>query len=356
MSVLQILVKIAKLIYAVIKQLAGAPTEPSTGAVLPAPPEPPAPEESPPQTNPVVPPPPPVPSTGPAEPVTPVVPPPPPVPAIDFDRRGTFIITDVYPKDLDDPHTPQIEVPPFQNLVGLRFGDSNRLEIAGAIIKASQGLGWGAANEDWFKKSWRRIKEVGGDRYGRDWFRGCYHFLTFKKDGAAQADYFLRLVEQAGGFDVGDIMPMVDAEEGGQGDWAGGQKLEDITDPAKRRRLAQEVIDCVGKFAERVRSRAGVRVMLYGRGIMRDLQINDRMKCDGVANPAYTKTMPPMDKYGWPLKDVLLWQLNGDGSVAAPGFPKAIPRWGEEDYSVYIDGANKTDLVSLRRRVLAKPR
>jgi GH25 family lysozyme M1 (1,4-beta-N-acetylmuramidase) len=278
-----------------------------------------------------------------------------PAPAnLDFNRRGTFIVTDVYPKDLDDPHTPQIEIPPFKNLVGLTMNDGH--EVIGAIIKASQGTGWGAANENWFKESWRRIKEAGGERYGKDWFRGAYHFLTFQKDGTQQADYFLRLVEQAGGWDVGDIMPMVDAEEGGQGTWAGGEKLEKIADPAKRRRLAQQVIDCVGAFAERVRSRTGNRVMLYGRGIMRDLQINNRMKCDAVANPAYTEHMPPMDKYGWPIKDVVLWQLCGDGDVHCPGFSSEIPGWGKEDYSVYIDGANKTDLASFRKRVLAKSR
>lgn len=283
----------------------------------------------------------------------PVVPPPPP-PSIDYDRKGSFIITDIYPKDLG-------EHPPYHVLPGLKVprpedhpGPDH--EMIGCIIKASQGLSWGASNEAWFKRGWQEIKRVGGERYGKDWFRGAYHFLTFKRDGAAQADYFLKLVEQAGGWDVGDIMPIVDAEEGGQGDWAGGEKLEAIKDPAKRKRLANEVIECVSKFADRVKQKTGLRVMLYGRGIMRDLGISDRMKCDGVANPAYTKVMPDMSKYGWPLSDVLLWQLCGDGVVYSPGFPSEIPGWGKEDYSVYVDGANKTDLVSFRRRVLAKPR
>ena len=340
MSVLKMLWKIVEIVMAIIRR---GPSGASAGVLPPAPPVYPPPVEEHP-TTPVV--------TPPAAPV--VAPAGQPAPAIDFDRRGTFIITDVYPRDLDDPHTPQIEVPPFEHLVGLRFGTDDHLEMVGATVKASQGLAWGAANEDWFKKCWRRIKEVGGPRYGHDWFRGTYHFLTFKHDGAAQADYFLRLVEEAGGFDVGDIMPMVDAEEGGPGDWAGGEKLEDIKDPVKRKRLAGQVVECVSKFADRVRQRAGVRVMLYGRGIMRDLGIDDRMHCDAVCNPAYTRTMPPMDHYGWPIKDVPWWQLCGDGSVAAANFPREIPGWGAEDYSVYIDGANRTDLVSLRRRSLAK--
>lgn len=336
MSVLKMLWKIVEIVMAIIRR---GPSGASAGVLPPAPPVSTPPAVEPPTTQVVTP------------PVAPVATPAAPV---DFNRHGTFIITDVYPKDLDDPHTPQIEVPPFENLVGMRFGDNGRLEMVGAMVKASQGVGWGAANEDWFKKCWRRIKEVGGDRYGKDWFRACYHFLTFQRDGAQQADYFCSLVEAAGGWDHGDVMPMVDAEEGGQGTWAGGQKLEDIKDPARRRRLANEVVECVSKFADRVRQRTGQRVMLYGRGIMRDLLINDRMHCDAVANPAYTRTMPPMDRYGWPLEDVVLWQLNGDGVVYAPGFPAEIPHWGKEDYSVYIDGANKTDLVSLRRRLLAK--
>lgn len=333
MSVIRFLVQVVR---AIIGAFTGAKS--SVQASLPAPTEPTPVQPEPTSTHAEGPPGEPQ-VTPPAPPATPSGP--------DPNRRGTFLITDIYPGDLGAN-------PPYHVLPGLKMNGGH--EMIGCIIKASQGLSWGAANEAWFKRGWQQIKAVGKERYGVDWFRGCYHFLTFKRDGAAQADYFLKLVEQAGGWDVGDIMPMVDAEEGGQGDWAGGEKLEAIKDPAKRKRLAAQVVECVSKFADRVKERTGQRVMLYGRGIMRDLDISDRMHCDGVANPAYTKSMPPMDRYGWPLSDVLLWQLCGDGVVYCPGFSGKTPGWGEEDYSVYIDGANKTDLVSFRRRVLAKSR
>jgi GH25 family lysozyme M1 (1,4-beta-N-acetylmuramidase) len=278
---------------------------------------------------------------------TPVPPSSPIIVGADPNRRGSFIIPDIYPRDLG-PN------PAYRALPGKVIDGKH--EVIGCIIKASEGLGWGESNEEWFKRGWKQIRDAAPGRYGVDWFRGCYHFLRFSVDGAAQADYFLKLVEEAGGWGEGDIMPMVDAEEGGQGDWAGGEKLESIKDPAKRQRLANEVIACVSKFTDRVRERTGMRILLYGRGIMRDLHINNRMHCDAVCNPAYTSHMPPMDAYGWPLKDVPLWQLCGDGTVFCPGFSGTIPGWGKTDYSVYIDGANQTDLTTFRQRLLAKPR
>lgn len=274
----------------------------------------------------------------------------------DPNRQGTFILTDVYSLNFDKRSTPHRDLPPYEHLKGLRFGENGKLEVVGAIIKASQSTGWGAVNEEWFRQSWRRLKEVGGDRYGVDFFRGAYHFLQLNVDGAKQADYYLKLVEQAGGWDVGDIMPIVDLEEGGQGTWAGGEKLAMIKDPVRRARLRDAAIACTTKFVKRVKEVTGHRVMLYGRGMMRDLGIKDRMSCDAVWNPAWTVTMPPMDAYGWPLQDIPLWQLNGGGTVAAKGFPSEIPGWGKMDYSVYIDGTNKTDLVSFRRRLLCRPR
>lgn len=270
-------------------------------------------------------------------------------------RFGTFIIPDVYPSDLDDPHTPQVELPPFNVLPGLTVMDK---EVIGCYVKCSEGLGWGIRNEDWFRRCWPEIRRVGGDRYGVDWFRGCYHFLRFQQDGAMQADYCLNLIEQAGGWGEGDLMLWVDVEEGGQGNWAGGERLEAITDPAKRARLANEVTRCTTAFVTRVKARyPGMRVGIYGRGVFRDLQmVSCRFSADGVANPAYTEHMPSMQAYGWPLEDVVEWQLCGDGVVYAKGFPSKIPGWGATDYSVVINGAQRVGMADVRRRCLARPR
>lgn len=269
-------------------------------------------------------------------------------------RFGTFIAPDVYPRDLDDPRTPGLDLPPFRVLPGLVAMDK---EVVGCYVKASEGLGWGAANEDWFRRSWRELRAVGGDRYGVDWFRGCYHFLRFQQDGARQADYFLDLVESAGGWGPGDLVPWVDVEEGGQGSWAGGERLESIVDQPKRRRLVREVTACVTSFVARVKERVpGIRVGVYGRGLYRDLgMVQCRFGADVACNPAYTEHMPPMDAYGWPLDDVVEWQLCGDGEVHARGFPSLLPGWGRTDYSVFVNGAQRCGTADIRRRALALP-
>jgi GH25 family lysozyme M1 (1,4-beta-N-acetylmuramidase) len=262
----------------------------------------------------------------------------------DPDREGTFIVTDIYPDDLGLN-------PPFEVLRGLAVDDK---EVVGCVVKASQGTAWGKGNEEWFARSWGKLHDVAGDQYGVGFFRGCYHFLVFSQDGAEQANYFCDQVEAAGGFDRGDLMPWVDVEEGGQGSWA-PQRLETITDNDLRSQLADNVTTCTRAFVDRFKERTGLRIAVYGRGIFRDLQMTDcTFGADGSVNPAYTSTMPPMDKYGVPLDNAIFWQLCGDGTVAMPGYPSTLPGWGAEDYSVYIDGPRKTTLTSLRERCLAR--
>lgn len=270
-------------------------------------------------------------------------------------RYGTFIIPDIYPLDLDDPRTPQLELPPFHVLPGLSVQDK---EVIGCYVKCSEGLSWGSRNEDWFRRCWPEVRRVGGERYGVDWFRGCYHFLRFQQDGAAQADYCLDLIESAGGWSDGDLMLWVDIEEGGQGTWAGGRRLETIVDRAERTRLANGVTTCATAFVSRVKRRLpGTRVGVYGRGLFRDLGMAScRFGADAACNPAYTERMPSMEQYGWPLSDVTEWQLCGDGEVHAKGFPSLLPGWGKTDYAVFINGAQRVGTADVRRRCLARPR
>jgi hypothetical protein len=133
------------------------------------------------------------------------------------------------------------------------------------------------------------------------------------------------------------------------------QKLETIKDADLRKRLANDVTKCTTAFVKRFKKRTGLRIAVYGRGIFRDLHMTDcTFGTDSSVNPAYTVRMPRMEKHGVPLDRISLWQLCGDGTVAASGFPSKLPGWGAEDYSVYIDGANKTTLASLRKRCLAR--
>ena len=274
---------------------------------------------------------------------------------LDPNRAGTFIIADIYQCDFSTPHKgggcDPLD-PPFHVLPGLVVDGK---EVVGCVIKATQGISshWPQRYLDWFARSWKKLREVGGDHYGVDFFRGCYHYLIFSVDGAQQADFFCDTVDAAGGWGPGDLMPWVDIEEADQGSWA-PQKLETITDQAVRRRLADQVTTCATAFVKRFKERTGLRIAVYGRGVFRDLQMTDcKFGSDSAVNPAYTATMPKMDRFGVPLDDISLWQLCGDGTVVLKGFPSELPKWGKEDYSVYIDGDRKTTLKSLRERCLA---
>lgn len=205
--------------------------------------------------------------------------------------------------------------------------------FVGGIIKATQSTSF---NTSWFEKNWPVVKDVGGERYGTTWFRGAYHFLTFDKDGAAQADFFLDTVDKAGGFDVGDIIPILDVELGNDGkpDEHGHTRPRNSNWDAS----AQQIIDCTSSCAERVKQRSGQEVMLYGNGAMRDKSINDRMRCDWLWIPRYTSTLPRemYERAGWTLDRVAMWQYCGDGDAALPDYPREVKNFGKVDISVIL--------------------
>jgi hypothetical protein len=217
----------------------------------------------------------------------------------------------------------------------------------GAILKATQGIkGWSNDN-GWFKNNWPALKTVAGDRYGSTWFRGAYLFLNFWQDGQAQADNYLDIVNDAGGWDKGDILPIVDVELGQDGK-DGKHKRNPNQDAT-----AQQIIDCTTSCADRIRSVTGRNIILYGRGAMRDKSIKDKMGCDVVWNPAYTAHMVMSGLEAWTLDDIALWQYCGDGTsvLDEKKFPKSIANFGSPDISVYIEGANKPSLDNLIKRL-----
>lgn len=188
----------------------------------------------------------------------------------------------------------------------------------GAIIKATQGTAFGPR---WFDDHWPAVRAAGGDRYGDTWFRGAYHFLNFFEDGKAQADFYLKVVERAGGWDSGDLWPIVDVELGSK---------------TNKNRLSskQQVIDCTTAFADRVRGELGRDVMLYGNGAMRDLEITSRMGCSWLWCPRFTDVLPReiYERAGWSQDRLAFWQYAGDGvggdNVGLKGFPASAPGLG----------------------------
>lgn len=242
------------------------------------------------------------------------------------DPGPPYLFVDLYPLDLG-------RNPPWSVLV-------NTPGYVGAIIKAMEGTGYNDGG--WFKSNWPAVRDAGGDRYCDTWFRGSYLFLRFASPGADQADAYLRAIDEAGGWDTGDLLPVIDVELGG------------AKNP-NRKASAQQVIDCTTACAERLKEQTGKRVMLYGRGAMRDLSITDHMGCDVVWNPAYTATMVRNGLQSWDLDDIVLWQYCGDGTAAFPKLPHSVPGFGhgKVDISVYIQGAEKPTLERLRERLIS---
>jgi len=206
-------------------------------------------------------------------------------------------------------------------------------DFVGAIIKATEST---AFNTDWFSRNWPAVKDAGGDRYGTTWFRGAYHFLKFNQSGRDQADFYLKTINDAGGFDTGDIIPIVDVELGGEG------KTDDQGRVTGRNSnwdaSAQQIIDCTSEWADRVKSETNMQVMLYGNGAMRDKAIKDRMGCDWLWIPRYTATLPAemYQRAGWDLPSVAMWQYCGDGTAVLPDYPAEIPDFGKVDISVSL--------------------
>jgi GH25 family lysozyme M1 (1,4-beta-N-acetylmuramidase) len=206
-------------------------------------------------------------------------------------------------------------------------------DVVGGILKASEGTTF---TTSWFSANWPAVHDLAPDRYGDTWFRGAYHFLKFDQDGEAQADFYLQTVQDAGGFDVGDIIPIVDVELGNDG-------LPDEQGKVRPRNsnwdaTAEQIVECTTAFADRVRSETGQQVMLYGNGAMRDKGISDRMGCDWLWVPRYTALLPRTvyERAGWNLDSVVLWQYCGDGTGHLEGYPTRFDGFGAVDISVVL--------------------
>lgn len=245
---------------------------------------------------------------------------------------GPYLFVDVYPLDLGGN-------PDWNVLV-------NTPKFYGAILKATQGSKGYYNDRGWFKKNWPLLKDIAPNRYGLTWFRGAYLFLNLWEDGTAQADNYLDVITDAGGWDTGDMFPFTDVELGNDG--SNGRPRNRNQDAS-----TQQIIDCTTACANRLREATGRNVILYGRGAMRDRGITSKMGCDAVWNPSYTATMVKNGLEAWTLDDIVLWQYCGDGvaGIDEEKLPRIIPGFGSPDISVYIEGANKPSFDKLRERL-----
>jgi hypothetical protein len=255
------------------------------------------------------------------------------------DPGGPYLFIDLYPFDFDDPRTTKVlEDPPWENLIKYD-------QIRGVWLKASDGTAYGWTS--WFVKNFQRLVQLIGDRRGKDFLLGSYHYLQFLQSGVAQADFYVKTLFNAG-YSAIDLIPCMDIEFGNE-------------KASNRKASNQQIIDCASTFALRVKQLTGRRVMLYGRGLMRDRSISSKMMADCVANPAYTErmvtnglvgTLPDGTKAPWELDDLVLWQYCGDGTGDndVHKLPLSVGGHGI-DLSVAIEGARRPTLQSTIKRL-----
>ena len=179
----------------------------------------------------------------------------------------------------------------------------------GWMGKATQGDYYRDAA--WFNPHWQAARDLAGDRYGVDWFRGAYHYLDLRIDPKRQADFYLRAIDDAGGWSSGDLWPVIDVERAGQ--------RGDVT--------AQQVTDRVSTWVKAVRDATGQQVILYGGSYLRELGIMDHMGCALVWVARYTETLPvgSYASLGWTIDQLFGWQYCGDGDGKLKGYPMVSP-------------------------------
>jgi hypothetical protein len=219
--------------------------------------------------------------------------------------------------------------------------------MVGCIIKSSQGVGPGVSSQHghsltWFRDNWPRVRAAGdgylkGFRYGRSWFRGCYHYATPTPSGTLQADYMLAAVDRAGGWGDGDLPPAWDLE----GDeWSSRQQIVDVS----------------SSFAERIRQRTGRIPFLYTGSVWRKFGVRERAGFGKL----WSTHMDLMAPYGWPNESIVLYQYVGDGKYWNPssfpakrGYPTNVPGLSAKvDMNVVMDGGDVATSIDRVRAVL----
>lgn len=207
----------------------------------------------------------------------------------------------------------------------------------GIILKATEGIGY--TGGDWFQTYWPAARDLAGDRYCVDWFRGAYHYARFNQPVEQQIDLYLSTIDRAGGWAGGDFWPILDVEHANNPDVS-----------------AQAIVDCISQMSELLRVRLGRDVTLYGGSLLYDKGITDHMGCARLWIARYTPTLPAIvyQRIGWALEDLLMWQYDGDGEGYLEGYPKTSPIGATDISALTIAGGGDAALEYLRANLFAQ--
>lgn len=234
------------------------------------------------------------------------------------------ILVDVYSGDLNGR-------PRWDILV------NSGLPYCGALLKVSEG-GW--TGGQWFHDNWQavRAEATRAWRYGVNFWRGGYHYLRFGVDAKSQAQLFHSTIEKAGGWDVGDLWPVVD--------------VESANNPGATK---EKVEDSVGAFVEESKRIHGREVLLYGGSLLAELGITSHMGCKALITARYTPTLPVhvVNRIGWKLDELFGWQFCGVDGKGKPesyleGYPIVTPMGAVDLTAIVIDGGGDKALEWIR--------
>jgi lysozyme len=179
--------------------------------------------------------------------------------------------------------------------------DWDQVKAAGhsfAFSKVSEGLG--AADRIFGPGRWKAMRDAG-------LVRGVYHFARPQRgrDPKDEVDEFLGLVERAGGFADGDLVPVLDIE-----DYGAAGKLN-----------PRQTLEWARGFVEAVHARVGRRPIIYTGVFWREAMGNppDDLGCP-LWLAAYVKDPKPFIPSAWAQESFTIWQHTQSGSTAGiPG-------------------------------------
>jgi lysozyme len=163
-----------------------------------------------------------------------------------------------------------------------------------AIAKATDGLG--SPDSAFGKQRWKAMKDAG-------LVRGAYHFARPQKgrDPKAEVAEFLARMDEVGGLQPGDLVPLLDVEAFG--------KAGDLTRP--------QTLEWVRGWVTELRTRIGRPPIIYTGAFWRDVMGNppDNLGCP-LWLAAYVKKteVPRFIPIAWQSGGATLWQHTSTGT------------------------------------------
>lgn len=218
-------------------------------------------------------------------------------------------------------------------------------DVDGAVLKTTQGLRYSA--EAWLGRALAGARAVRALRAlaARTFVIGMFHYLDLTADGAAQADFFMKMALPLLAFaHPDDLLPVVDVE----GD----------ANSANSRVHPLMMQTCVSAFAKTIKQYLGRGPILYSyASFLRERGVIDHMNCEFLWIADYNEELPASayEEVGWTRP--WAWQYAGDNVGKWKGRSASAGSFGKCDMSVGIapDGGPCT-MEHVLRATVGAPR